>query len=99
MTGDSAHRRSIGIVDLTPKNTLPPGTIFGCSNAPANRIGNPFRSIDRDRKEARIREPESREDPRFTELIEGLLRHGLHQGSQNDEVEVSVDGRLARLVN
>src|SRR5262249_50407986 len=93
-----SHRPRIRVVHLAPQHAPAPGAALGRGETAPHRLGHAGRAVA-EPQEARVDEAERGEDALGAVQVERLLRYLLDERSEQDEVEIAVDGRLARRVD
>ena len=81
MTGNPAHRRRQGIMDLTAQES-PVISFFG---------GSDIVSVAGGRTESCIGHPQRRKDPGVSEPVQGFSADDLYQPAQKNESKIAVD--------
>ena len=83
---------------FSPENSVSPGAVLGCGNTTLDR------SVERsgapiERNEEAVFHLQRVEDSLATKFVQALTRHRFDDGTQHDEIQVSVDNRFSGLVN
>ncbi len=101
MARDAPHRKRIRVVDFPPNDSLSPGAVFRAGNpAPqSDRQGGPLGPVHRRGEESRFLHPQRFPDLLLAENIQGLTTHCLNEFAQDNEIEVTIDSRLAGFMN